>query len=335
MELEGFGYDTIRAQWKLENNVPVLDSAWQDEMLQAGFRDRSSRFLDGDTVVRSDLWTWQDSDNDTLRIGVRAGQYVMAEFSAPRLLDDSPVNLSLVTGHQVGDLLADVKDRFISMTPGDPVPVFEKILRADYAVDLAAGDALAGVISASAQFKLPRARKVNTNIYPGETATVRSAAFTFRSYGKGLELEYKLSPKERIQYSTIIKTAQEKGLTRMEFSDRRRGGLTYDSLSTGASDFASHLEHGFSGGRVYIEGLNGLQMEIDQLPVSSQRKSSLIAFAVRYATLGRDGMQAAYSRPTFYRQQRQFLEHGLRLDDVCSYQGEIDFRPVIEHLRAA
>jgi II/X family phage/plasmid replication protein len=99
--------------------------------------------------------------------------------------------------------------------------------------------------------------------------------------------------------------------------------------------FAEKLEQGFPNGRVYIGGLHKLRAQIDALPVSTQRRASLIAFATRYATLGYEGMQAAYSKPTFYRQRKQFQEHGLCLDDVTHFSGEVDFNPVIKQLRDA
>jgi II/X family phage/plasmid replication protein len=99
--------------------------------------------------------------------------------------------------------------------------------------------------------------------------------------------------------------------------------------------FADKLEQGFPGGVVYIGGLHKLRAQIDALDESAQRKNSLLAFATRYAALGYEGMQAAYSKPTFYRQRRQFLEHGLCIDDITQFCGKVDFNPVIGYLRAA
>jgi hypothetical protein len=98
--------------------------------------------------------------------------------------------------------------------------------------------------------------------------------------------------------------------------------------------FADKLEQGFPGGVIYIGGLHKLRAEIDGLEVSSQRKNSLLAFATRYAALGYEGMQAAYSKPTFYRQRRQFQDEGLCLDDITEYHGAVDFNPTILQLRA-
>ena len=89
------------------------------------------------------------------------------------------------------------------------------------------------------------------------------------------------------------------------------------------------------GGGVMVGGLAKLEADIAALGLSSQRESTLLKFATRYAVLGEDGMKARYSKPTFYRHRKMFLEHGLRLDDLCTYQGEVDFRPAIEVLRAA
>ncbi len=335
MRVESHGIDTVRAVFQLANAVPVGDSSWQAEMLGAGYEQTCKNRLEDGQLVQSDTWSWQDPSNSTLRLWLRAGQYLQTEFSAPRLLDDSVVNLHLASPGEVSDLLVGVGDRFMAMTPGEPCAVFQKLARLDYAVDVAAGDSLPGVISAAMQFRIEKARKLSSNTYPGETTRITSPSYTFRTYAKGGELEHKLTPKQRKEHATIIQLAKEKGLTRMEFSDRKRKGLVYDSLQNAPGDFARRLEYGYPGGRVVVKGLDGLRMEIDSLNVSAQRKSSLIAFAVRYATLGRDGMQAAYPPRTFYRHQKQFIEHGLRLDDVCSYQGELDFNPVIEQLRAA
>ena len=148
-------------------------------------------------------------------------------------------------------------------------------------------------------------------------------------------MEAKLSPAERKQYANVIQLAREKGLTRMEMSNRTKGGLSVAMLTRGARDFSERLEAGFPGGVVSIGGLARLEAQISSLGLSSQRESTLIKFATRYATLGEDGMKARYSKATFHRHKRMFLDYGLRLDDVCEFSGEIDFRPVIETLRAA
>jgi hypothetical protein len=121
----------------------------------------------------------------------------------------------------------------------------------------------------------------------------------------------------------------------MEFSDRRRGGLSWDCLTAAPVGFSERLKAGFGGGVVVVGGLAHLEAEITSLGLNSRRASSLLTFATRYALLGEDGMKERYSKPTFYRTKHLFLEHGLRLDDVCAFEGEIDLRSVIQELRAA
>jgi II/X family phage/plasmid replication protein len=111
--------------------------------------------------------------------------------------------------------------------------------------------------------------------------------------------------------------------------------MSLNYLEDGPQMFADKLERGFPGGVIYIGGLYKLRMEIDALDVSAQRKNSLLAFAARYAALGYEGMQTAYSRATFYRQRKQFQEHGLCLDDITHFHGEVDFNPIIRCLKAA
>jgi hypothetical protein len=304
-------------------------------MLGAGFRHSSQTFLEDGEVINSDSYQYQDEQYSTLRLNLRAGSYLAAEFSAPRLLDDSPINTRLASPDEVSELLEFVGGYASALIPGEPALELHKLSRLDYAADLAAGLMLPGVISAGAQFRIPGARKLSSYVYPGETAMVRSPTAAFRTYAKGRELHEKLRPSDREKYAEVIRVTREKGITRMEFSDRRRGGLAWDCLADAPTGFSERLETGFGGGVVVVGGLAHLEAEISSLGLNSRRASSLLTFATRYALLGEDGMKERYSRPTFYRTKRLFQDYGLRLDDVCSFEGEIDFRPVIRELRAA
>lgn len=335
LSVEAHGVDTVRATFRVLDAIPATDSEYQMEMMGAGWGHESRGSIDDGVHVHSDLFRYRDEKNSTLGFELRGGEYLAAEFSAPRLLDDSPVNLHLATPGQVQELLEYAGNYAQALLPGAPPLQFHKFNRLDYAADIVAGDMLPGVISAAGQFRFPGSRKVSTHIYPGETATIRSSQRTFRTYAKGLELEGKLKPAQREQYGNIIQLQKEKGITRMELMNRTRGGLANECLIHGASDFSERLETGFSGGVVTIGGLAHLEAQISSLGLSSQRESSLIKFATRYAVLGEDGMKARYSKPTFYRHKKIFLEQGLRLDDVCNYSGEIDFRPVFKILEAA
>lgn len=335
ISVSGHGVDTVRATFRVLDSVPVFDKGWQTDMLGAGFRKNSQAFIEDGQPVTIESYQYQDQDNSTLRFGLRGGEYLWTEFSAPRLIDSSLINTSLASPQQVEELLEYAGNYASALIPGAPTVELHKLNKLDYAADLAAGDMVAGVISAGSQFKIKGARKTSTHVYPGETATVRSASAAFRTYAKGHELHEKLRPSDREKYADIIRLTKAEGVTRMEFSDRRRGGLAWSCLSEGAVTFSGRLEEGFGGGVVFIGGLARLEAEISSLGLSSQRESSLLKFATRYAVLGEDGIKQRYSKPTFYRTKRMFQEYGLRLDDLCSFEGEIDLRPVIEELRAA
>jgi hypothetical protein len=337
MEIAAHGFDTLRPIWEFSEGLPATDFNWQADMLAAGFESSVKRSVDSKTreVVSSEFWTWQDPTNSTLRLQIRGGRYLAAEFSAPRLLEDSPINLRLATAGEAVELLEYVGNLASVLVPGSTAPVLQKLSRADYACDLYAENAAPGIIAAGGQFQLPGTRKQNKQIHPHEGAIIRTPQQTMRTYSKGLELTHKLNPKQREQYAPVIQLALQKGLTRMEHMNRPRKAMSLDYLHEGPQMFAEKLEQGFPGGCVYIGGLHKLRAQIDALDVSAQRRSSLIAFATRYATLGYEGMQAAYSKPTFYRQRKQFLMHGLCLDEVTHFCGEVDFNPVIEYLRAA
>lgn len=335
LSVEAHGIDTVRATFRVLDAIPATDGEFKADMLGAGFRHQSQDWLDGGEVVRSDRFVFRDPTNSTLGFELRAGEWLTAEFSAPRLLDDSAVNLNLASEDQVRELFDYTGNYARELIPGRPELRLHKLNRLDYACDVVAGANLAGVVSAAAQFRFPGARKPSTHVYPGETATIRTNQRTFRCYGKGAELEHKLRPSQREQFERVLASVKEKGLTRMELMDRTRGGLAWESLSRGSSAFADRLETGLSGGVVTVGGLAELEARISALGLSSQRESTLLKFATRYAVLGEDGMKARYSRRTFHRHKSMFLGHGLRLDDVCTFSGELDFRPVIEHLRMA
>lgn len=333
--VEAHGIDTVRATFRVLDAIPATDSEFQTEMMATGFRHQCQDWIEDGERVRSERFTYQDSARPTLGYQLRGGEFLTTEFSAPRLLEDSPANLELANSDQVHELLEFAGNFGRELIPGSPALELFKLNRLDYAADLATGDMLPGVISAAAQFRFPNARKTSTHVYPGETATIRSSQRTFRCYDKGAELLHKLSPTERDHHARTIEGLKSKGVTRMELMDRTKGGLSFDSLEHAPVGFAERLETGLHGGVVTIGGLTQLEAQIASLGLSSQRESTLLKFATRYALLGEDGMKARYSGRTFRRHKRMFLEHGLRLDDVCTYSGEIDFRPVFKVLRSA
>ena len=339
MEIASHGIDTIRPVYEFADPLPVTDSGWQAEMRSQGFRRSVKDWADRKTgeVVETTSWDFQDSQNSTLRLFLAGTRHLTAEFSAPRLLDDSPVNLRLASPDEVLEVLERVAADAAKLIPGSTKPVLHKLSRVDYACDLYAETNMLGVIAAGAQFQLPGTRKLNKQLHPHEGAIIRSPQQTVRTYSKGLELAHKLTPAQQKAHAPIIQLALAKGLTRMEHMNRPRKPMSLEYLRDGPQTFARKLEQGIPGGVVYIGGLHQLRAQIDGLgpDVPAQRRASLLAFATRYATLGDEGMQAAYSRRTFYRQRRQFQDAGLCLDDITNFRGEIDFNPVIQQLRAA
>lgn len=334
ISVSGHGIDTVRATFRVLDAIPHTQDEYRHELFASGFESQTRQWMEKGELGYSETLRWRDPENPTLGLDLRGGEWLTTEFSAPRLLDDSPVNLNLADGGQVLELLENVRLKAQGLIP-DAKLALEKLNRLDYACDLSTGGMLPGVISAASQFRFPGARKVSTHVYPGETATVRSTQYSFRAYSKGLELESKLKPKQRKEFANVIELAKREGMTRLELTSRPKGGLAAERLFRGALDFAERLERGLSGGVVMVGGLAKLEADIAALGLSSQRESTLLKFATRYAVLGEDGMKARYSKPTFYRHRKMFLEHGLRLDDLCTYQGEVDFRPAIEVLRAA
>jgi hypothetical protein len=337
MEIAAHGFDTLRPVWEISEGLPATDRGWQTEMMDAGFRSTTGRYKDEKTgdYVTSETWSWQSLENDTLRFHLRGGRHLAAEFSVPRLLDDSPVNLRLASPDEVTEVLEYVGNFAQLSIPGAGPMTLQKLPRADYACDLYAGSAAPGVISAGGQFQLPGTRKQIKQLHPHEGAIIRTPQQTMRTYSKSLELSHKLTKRQRQEHATTIQYAKDRGLTRMEHMNRPRKAMSLEYLEAGSRMFADKLEQGFPGGVVYIGGLHKLRAEIDGLDVSAQRKNSLMAFATRYAALGFEGMQVAYSRPTFYRQRRHFQDAGLCLDDITEFTGEVNFNPIIQQLRAA
>lgn len=336
MHIVAHGVDTVRARFDVDTPFPINDSAAADELLARGWsRFQSARVVDGDTVT-TDNYSYQDEHNDSLRLFLRAGDAVFAEFSAARLTADSPVNLALADGDATGLILEDVRqlaaDRLgVGLTP-------RSIPRLDVAVDVAAEEARPAVISAMQQIRPGRARKVTRHIYPGETSTVASRHFTARGYDKARELVNKLRPKQREEYAGLLAETEAQGRTRLEFELKPRSGFPLTVVDDAVSLLARSIEDGFPSGVVYVGGLENVRAQLDGLTrdeMSPQTKNALLAFAVRYAQLGESGMMAAYSRRTFFRHKARFLSYGFRLDDLSSWTGHVDFGAVAEELRLA
>ncbi len=330
------GVDTVRASFEVAP-VDVRNELVRDFFLESGWnyhQKASIKEKAGDlgvpTLFESHSLSYQDEKNNTLRYYLSGGRYLNVEYSVPRLHNDEAINLKLATPEQVKSSLDDVKSRagefFADVS-------FTKLSRVDLAVDLEACQQRPAVISATQNMRLTKTRSPTREIYPGESSIIRGRQQAMRCYDKTVELIKKVGDKE--EYAEIIKLSNEQGRTRIEFENKFRGGIDMMMVNESKTVLASYIRHGFDSLQVEVGGLEQLRQAVDSLDVAAQTKNSLLAFAVRFAALGHDGMIQAYSRATFYRHKRRFLEFGLSLDDVCEWQGVVDFEPVVEYLEAA
>lgn len=344
MDLIAFGVDTVRLAHELKTPLPMVDEGFRRELAQHWTvnvrteRDETLGLFESRTAF------FQDAENSTIRAQIQnAGRTVVAEYSVPRVLSDSVLNLDLASPEQVRCVTEDVLQRLRSFTPELGEVDSPRWRRLDTAADIAAGEARPGLIAAAGQFMVPRARKVIRQVFPGETGRVTTAQMTFRGYDKGKELENKtsrvlraLEASEREKITARMEAYRTRGTVRLELAQTpKKFGLSENDMQTSNIKWADVVEAGFRGGVVTIGGLDYIRREVDgRADLSPQSRNALIAFAVRYAELGEDGMLAAYPRATFYRHKKAFLDAGLRLDDVCAYSGDMDLRPVLNAVRA-
>lgn len=346
LELLAVGVDTVRVAHDFLNPLPMESPEYRADLAAAGWavNVRSERH-DVLGVLDSNTAFWQDEENPTIRAMVQnAGRSLVAEFSVPRVLTGSILNLQLGTPQDVLDVTEQVLQRIRDAGPAIGAVGEARWRRLDTAADIAAGDARPGLIAAAAQFCVPGARKITRNVFPGETGRVSTSQMTFRGYDKARELEHKsarvlrdLEPTVREQVLTQTEAYRSRGTVRLELAQTpKKRGLSGDDVQRGNIKFADTLTAGFRGGTLFIGGLDHIRRQVDgHGDWSTQRRNAMIAFAVRYAELGEDGMLASMPRATFYRNKKQFLEAGLRLDDLSSYTGELDLQPVIAAIRAS
>lgn len=372
MELIRFGVDTVRAAWELASPLPMESPEFRADMAAAGWsvNVRTERNDHGE-VFEGRTGFWQSDENSSIRAQVQnGGRILVSEFSVPRVLSNSLLNLDLATWDEVQEVTHHVVRQIEQNTPMLGVP-FRQVAdsaprwrRADLAADVAAHEARPGLIAAAGRFVLPRV-KTTRQVFPGETARVSSQSLTFRTYDKAREMCNKtdalligLEPHQRLDIVNKIEAHRASGAVRLELAmTPKKGGLSGEDMAQANIKWADVVETGFSGGRVYIGGLDRIREQIDarrkvyESPVlvlpngkpfrrsvsgdlSAQGANSLLAFAVRYAQLGEDGMLQIMSRATYYRHRKAFLDAGLSLDDLTTYQGEIDLTPVIKQVRA-
>jgi hypothetical protein len=348
MELIKFGVDTVRVAFTADQALPIHDPSFQMELAgnSWGVQSRLIPGEDGGPVVESHTAMYQDTENPTLRAGVQnAGRTVWAEMSIPRMLTGSVLNTELGTAADVFDVVEAVRSRLVAgllpeFRSTDPA----RFRRIDSAADIGAGANYPGLIAAGAHFKLPRARKVTRTVYPGETARVSGAQMTCRTYDKVREMTDKtaeilagLSREERESVSAKLEQYRAAGVARLELAQTPKVGISVEDIEHANIKWAEVVESGFgmagNEGVLFIGGLQRIRQQVDGMDLHAATRSSLLAFAVRYAELGESGMLAAYSRATFFRHKRKFQDLGLALDDVVGFHGELDFRPVLKAVR--
>lgn len=344
MNLRRFGVDTVRVAHDLKVPLPMHDAAYREELAQTwtvNVRTERDEVLG---LFESRTAFWQDAEQSTIRAQIQnAGRTVVAEYSVPRVLSDSILNTRLASAEETLDVTALLRSRLRNVTPGMGDVEQTRFRRLDLAADIDAGEARPGLIAAAGQFVVPSARKITRNVFPGETGRVSTTQLTFRGYDKARELEHKtakvlraLDQAQRESIETELRAHKVAGTVRLELAlTPKKNTLTEGDVMTGNIRWADVVETGFKGGQITIGGLDHIRREVDgRADLSPQSRNALIAFAVRYAELGEDGMLACMSRATFYRHRAKFKEAGLCLDDISTYSGDMDLRPVLAAVRA-
>ena len=337
------GFDTLAPVFEFKESLPVYDPSFEKHMLSMGWRSQSAKEKPKDAlpelgfVPSESLTYWyQSPTNSTLRYWLyMGGSRCRAEFSVPRLLNDSPLNIGLSGFTNAFDAIDISTNSLISLLPEkvDITPL--KLSKVDYAIDIVCGDMRPAVIASSANFRFKNARKLNRQIFPSIGSKVWTSQHTFRAYDKSLETLAKLPTVLKTEFKDTVLSMKNDGVIRLELSDQNKKGLPFDYVPRANNIIADRLEQGYSGTKVYIGGLSRIRQKLWEMDLSSQRRTSMYAFAALYAELGHDAIRDIMPRPTFYRKRKQFLELGLSLTDVTKCEGELDFQPVFDILRAS
>lgn len=336
-ELIAFGVDTVRYCLDFDQALPMVSDAFRSELVHAGWSSAHRSFVDHGEVIESYTASYQDLENSTIRAMLyNTGRSMAVEYSVPRVLSGSVANLQLATPHQVVTTAHDLLDQLVSTLPETPAPDAAglKWRRIDTAADVAALDARPGLIAAAANFVIPGARKVTRQTFPGETGRASSRSLTFRGYDKALELEHK-AKKNKVDLTEQIGEYMRRGAVRLELAQTpKTGSFTTGDLAKSNITWAEVMTHGFSGGKITVGGLDHIRGIVDgNASLSPQTRSSILAFAVRLAVLGEDGMTAAYSKSAYYRWRKKFLDAGLNLSDISTYSGDIDLTGVLDTVK--
>lgn len=343
MELASFGIDTLRPKFVFDGEaLPVNDRIFREEMINAGWLPRVSSHVlsdapENERYYQSTTYSHQ-LDGDTLRYFIiNAGRDVIAEYSVPRWVHKSYLNFQLASPREAIASVGSVKERLISLIPKQVKLDLNRFQRVDIAADVFSEEYRTGLISAGGRFKIPGARKQEVVMYPNETVIIKSPSATFRIYNKAIETAKKagalpLSTDEEV----ALQDALKKNRMRLEyvFRERGKGGYpaTEERLEHSILDFVNVLDKGFGTKTIRIGGLSEIRKQIDDLNVHEMTKASLYMFVVRYLALGSVGLKDSMSNTAYYEIMKKVRKHGLQVDELSSFEGIVDLKPLFEQL---
>lgn len=345
MDVISSGVDTIKLKFILEEPLPVNDRGFESTMRSIGWDNQSQAFASSepDATPRSSGYKFQ-SENTTLRYRlIDSGRYITAEYSIPRYVHNSVLNFNLASQKEALESINQVAQEITSNIPRNLVMKLERIPRIDVAIDVNAYENKLGLIAAATHFKFPKVRKPLLKIFPNETVEISSPRPTkhskkptkfFKVYDKANEALSKNKLKDLpIKESLLVKEAKEKGRIRLEYSFMPRGGnsstfLENDYLST----FGEKLKEGFGCEVITVGKLPKLQKFIDSLDIHESSKTPLYAYIVRYMTIGEKGIKENLDNSTFKNAKKGFRKYGINPNNFSDFEGEIDLKPIFEHL---
>lgn len=337
LSLKSGGFDTVVPVFELRNAMPVNDESFRKEMSNRKWKWKQEVIptSDGSEPRVSYSFRYQSQENSTINAFLTwGGTRLSVQFSVPRLIDDSFINLSLASPSQAMYWTFQMQDMFTEILPEFPDLDLLKFSRLDTAADVIAGDSRPALIARSVDFYIRGARKPKRELFPHTGASVRSSTQNFKAYDKAKQIEDNLSIKDRQRYESQIREYSTDGVVRLENRDSNKKGLTIDSLAFGLPSFADRLEQGYSGSKVFIGGLDVIQQKLWAMDISSRLKTSMHSFAALYAQYGHEGILDIMPRSTFFYRRKQFLNLGLSLSNLCN-SCELDFSSVFEELRNA
>jgi hypothetical protein len=338
MSVVAHGIDTVRVVWEAQEPLPITDVAWNQDMRSRGFTRNSKQRFDEQTqgMVESVTWSAQSKENRTLRLFLWGARYLIAEFSAPRWLDRSIINLHLVTAQEALELIYSVETHSMTMIPGLSKLDVAKLRRVDYAVDVEVGSATRDWIKAFKHMPLKGSRDVDVISYLNQGVRLEAATQTLTVYPKGIELKGKLSTKERKQHAQLLKKLTDTGVIRIEHQYKPRGGLPISYLNEAAGMLAEKLRYGFQAGHSFATNdLRELLAQVDALPETWNTRNNIFAFAVRSEVQGTEYIKDVVPKRTVQRWQQLSRKYGLRFDESARKPAKVDVVPVIEDLMAA